>query len=101
MYIITILKTVLWTSLVLLSDAEPESLRAEDELEKIWTKISNSISITTGGIHIADIRDQRIFKDANPTICTIVGATVKKNWTKMSISDIHPKDSLEWRILLN
>ncbi len=67
--------------------------QAEDALRESEQRYRTLFESAAEGILIADIETKK-FKYANPAICTMLGYG-QEELTKMGVSDIHPKTSLE------
>ena len=70
---------------------EYTSQEALKESEKKYQKLFDNSTI---GVLIADIKDMK-FISANPAICEMFGYS-EKEFTKLSVNNIHPKDALEF-----
>ncbi len=64
----------------------------EEALRESETRYRAIFNSATEGILVADIETKR-FKYANPAICRMFGYTGEE-WLKLSIHDVHPKESL-------
>jgi len=70
-----------------------ERKQAEEQLRQSEEKYRTLFESAAEGILIAE-GEAKKFKYANPAVCTILGYS-QEELTKMSVSDIHPKTSLE------
>jgi len=71
-----------------------ERRKAEEILRESEGRFRTLFESTVEGILIADVETKKQ-QYANPAICTLLGYS-KEELTKMSVEDIHPKDSLEY-----
>ncbi len=74
-------------------EKEEERKQAEETIRESEEKYRTLFESSAEGILIADIEANK-FKYANPAICTMLGYS-QEELTKMSVSDIHSKASLE------
>jgi PAS domain S-box-containing protein len=70
-----------------------ERKHAEEKTKESEERFRTLFESATEGILIADIETKKE-KYANPAICRMLGYS-QEEFTKMSLMDIHPKDSLE------
>jgi PAS domain S-box-containing protein len=70
-----------------------ERKQAEKTLRESEERYKNLFKANIDGILIADATTKK-FRCANPAICRMLGYS-EKELTRMSVADIHPKDSLE------
>jgi PAS domain S-box-containing protein len=70
-----------------------ERKQAEEALRESEGRYRTLFESAAEGILVADIEAKK-FKYANPAFCTMLGYS-QEELTKMSVSDIHPKTSLE------
>ncbi len=75
-------------------EKEEERKQAEEALRESEERYKTLFESAAEGMLIADIETKKQ-KYANPAICTMLGYS-QEELTKMSIADIHPKDSLEY-----
>ena len=68
--------------------------RTEIKLRESEVRYKTLFESASEGILIADIATKKL-KYANPSICKMLGYS-REELLKMSVSDIHPKDSLEY-----
>jgi PAS domain S-box-containing protein len=70
-----------------------ESKRAEEALRESEERYKSLFKANIDGILIADATTKKL-RYANPAICRMLGYS-EEEFTRMSVADIHPKESLE------
>jgi two-component system sensor kinase FixL len=70
-----------------------ERKQAEEALRESEERYKNLFKANIDGILIADVTTKK-FRYANPAICRMLGYS-EEELTRMSVADIHPKESLE------
>jgi len=71
-----------------------ERKRMADALQESEVRYRTLFDGAAEGILVADTETKK-FRYANPTICTMLGYT-EEELKRMGVSDIHPKEDLEW-----